>query len=89
VLRAAATGTWSLHEKKIVPDEIPQIQDAVTDWTDVHKVNLVITTGGTGFAVRDVTPEVVPFPTHARVLITGDFTVVGEARAGIGAFDVN
>ena len=50
--------TWSVASLKIVPDEIPAIQSQVKQWTDTEYLNLVITCGGTGFAVRDVTPEV-------------------------------
>ncbi|XP_069573534.1 gephyrin a isoform X2 [Brachyistius frenatus] len=42
---------------KIVPDEIDEIKDTLLDWCDEHELNLILTTGGTGFAPRDVTPE--------------------------------
>lgn len=42
-------------EKIIVPDETDKIISALK--TECERANLVITTGGTGFAARDVTPE--------------------------------
>nr|XP_046147853.1 gephyrin isoform X1 [Oncorhynchus gorbuscha] len=42
---------------KIVPDEIDEIKETLVDWCDEKELNLVLTTGGTGFAPRDVTPE--------------------------------
>ncbi|XP_062295850.1 gephyrin a isoform X1 [Scomber scombrus] len=42
---------------KIVPDEIDEIKDTLLDWCDEQELNLILTTGGTGFAPRDVTPE--------------------------------
>lgn len=41
----------------IVPDEIPAIKEKLLHYCDTLKVNVVITTGGTGFSGRDVTPE--------------------------------
>lgn len=41
----------------IVPDEIPQIKAELTKMADIDNCSLIITTGGTGPAVRDVTPE--------------------------------
>lgn len=41
----------------VVPDEIPKIENAIIDMIDNQGCSLVVTTGGTGPAVRDVTPE--------------------------------
>lgn len=41
----------------IVPDERPQIEAALTAAADSGEVELLVTTGGTGFSPRDVTPE--------------------------------
>jgi len=41
----------------VVPDEQPQIEAALLDLTDGQHVDLILTTGGTGPALRDVTPE--------------------------------
>ena len=41
----------------IVPDERPVIAGMLLDWADEAELDLVLTTGGTGFAPRDVTPE--------------------------------
>jgi len=40
-----------------VPDEREQIEKTLIEWADARHLNLIITTGGTGFAPRDVTPE--------------------------------
>ncbi len=42
---------------RVVPDEIPAIRAAIEDLCDRERCALVITTGGTGPAPRDVTPE--------------------------------
>lgn len=52
---------WDVVKTKIVPDEPERIKDALLEWTDGPKeeaLNLVVTSGGTGFAVTDNTPEV-------------------------------
>ncbi|TRY68016.1 hypothetical protein DNTS_014396 [Danionella cerebrum] len=48
-------GTISAY--KVVPDEIDEIKETLVDWCDEKELNLILTTGGTGFAPRDVTPE--------------------------------
>ncbi|XP_040267260.1 gephyrin isoform X3 [Bufo bufo] len=48
-------GTISAY--KIVPDEVEDIKESLIDWCDEKELNLILTTGGTGFAPRDVTPE--------------------------------
>ena len=42
---------------QIVPDEKEQIQDVLIKCADQMKISLVLTTGGTGFSPRDITPE--------------------------------
>jgi len=43
--------------KEIVPDERDVIAATLRAWADEERLDLVLTTGGTGFAPRDVTPE--------------------------------
>src|SRR6267142_864914 len=42
---------------KILPDDVHAIADALREFADREDVNLIVTTGGTGFAPRDNTPE--------------------------------
>jgi molybdopterin adenylyltransferase len=44
-------------EYAIIPDEFERIRDTLVAWTDKARLDLILTTGGTGFAPRDVTPE--------------------------------
>jgi molybdopterin adenylyltransferase len=56
-LKAAAAGYgWKVQAEGLVPDEKRDIQRAVREQI-AQGCNLVLTTGGTGVALRDVTPE--------------------------------
>ncbi len=44
-------------EYRLVPDEQPAIEAALRELADAHRCPLIVTTGGTGPAPRDVTPE--------------------------------
>ncbi len=46
-----------LAKYEIVPDEIERIRNTLINWADEMGLDLILTTGGTGFAPRDVTPE--------------------------------
>jgi molybdenum cofactor synthesis domain-containing protein len=48
---------WMVVEQQIVPDERDAIRGILIDWCDEQRLNMIFTTGGTGFAPRDVTPE--------------------------------
>src|SRR4051812_10313061 len=47
----------TLAARALVPDETVEIVRTLTGWCDNDQADLVITTGGTGLAPRDVTPE--------------------------------
>ena len=48
-----------LASRAIIPDDVAAIRHQVTAWADDPMVDVILTTGGTGFAPRDVTPEAV------------------------------
>ena len=48
-----------LAGKAIVNDDIEAIRDQVSAWTGDADVDLIISSGGTGFSPRDVTPEAI------------------------------
>ena len=41
----------------IIPDETDQIKEAIINFADVKKLDLILTTGGTGVSPRDLTPD--------------------------------
>lgn len=55
-LEAYLTSPWE-PVTRLIPDEQPEIEQALTELVDQHQCTLVVTTGGTGPAKRDVTPE--------------------------------
>lgn len=49
----------ALAGRALVPDDVEAIRGQVSAWVGDDGVDVIITTGGTGFADRDVTPEAV------------------------------
>lgn len=64
---------YSVHCKKIVPDDLSKIIDTLTSWVDIEELALIVTSGGTGLSPRDVTPQA------TRKVI--DYEVPGMAEA--------
>jgi len=48
---------WEVSVTEIVPDELDVIAETLIRWSDDGIVDVILTTGGTGFAPRDITPE--------------------------------
>lgn len=48
---------WSVVRTIIVPDEEELIKKTLISWADSNELDVILTTGGTGFAPSDVTPE--------------------------------
>ena len=67
----ALTSPWELITR-LIPDEQDAIEAALIELVDVQKCHLVLTTGGTGPARRDVTPEA------TRAIATKEMPGFGE-----------
>ncbi len=48
---------WEVSNIATLPDEQDQITELLAKWADAGDLDLIFTSGGTGFAPRDVTPE--------------------------------
>jgi len=48
---------WQVVRTAILPDDLDKIRETLSSWADSGAVDVLITTGGSGFAPRDVTPE--------------------------------
>ena len=48
---------WSVTKQSILPDEESAIREILASWADSQDLDILLTTGGTGFSPRDVTPE--------------------------------
>ncbi len=48
---------WQVVRSEIVADELTMICDRLIEWADSDEFDVILTTGGTGFSPRDVTPE--------------------------------
>ncbi|MFD2675766.1 molybdenum cofactor biosynthesis protein B [Camelimonas lactis] len=80
VQRARAAG-HRLAGKAIVQDDVTAIRAQVMSWINSPDVDIVISTGGTGFAPRDVTPEAIR-PLFRREM-DGFSVVFHQASAGV------
>ncbi|MCY0895419.1 MAG: MogA/MoaB family molybdenum cofactor biosynthesis protein [Alicyclobacillaceae bacterium] len=73
LIRLAADIGLALHRHSVVPDEQRIISAALEELASAPAVRVILTTGGTGLAARDVTPE--------ATLAVVDRTVPGMAEA--------
>lgn len=64
---------WLVEEQAVVPDDREAIEGMLTQWADGLALDVILTTGGTGFAPRDVTPEA------TRAVITRSAPGLAEA----------
>jgi molybdopterin adenylyltransferase len=48
---------WSVDKQQILPDDQSAIRERLLNWVDNGELDVILTTGGTGFSSRDVTPE--------------------------------
>ena len=48
---------WEVTNSEIVPDDFIAIRNTLSNWADSGECDVILTTGGTGFSARDITPE--------------------------------
>jgi molybdopterin adenylyltransferase len=48
---------WQVVQTDILPDELMILRDRLATWADSGDLDVILTTGGTGFSPRDITPE--------------------------------
>ena len=61
----------------IIPDERDQIEATLCEWSDEKHLHLILTTGGTGLAPRDITPEA------TRAVIDREAPGIAEAMRAV------
>jgi len=76
----------TVAERAVVADDVEQIRACVKQWIAAPAVDVVITTGGTGFTGRDVTPEAVePLFEKRMEGFSTMFLMVSHAKIGTSA----
>jgi len=48
---------WQVLRQQIIPDDFSAIRQLLANWSESGDLDVILTTGGTGFSPRDVTPE--------------------------------
>ena len=48
---------WKIDRTAIVADDMDALRETLSTWADGNQLDVILTTGGTGFSPRDVTPE--------------------------------
>ena len=69
---------WSVVKQAILPDNESAIRATLIEWADGGDADIILTTGGTGFSPRDVTPEA------TRSVIDRDAPGLTEAMRAAG-----
>lgn len=76
---------WRVVSLEIVPDELGLLQEKLVAWADGGEIDVILTTGGTGFSPRDVTPEATsaiierPAPGMAEAMRSASLAVTPHA----------
>lgn len=57
LVEAVTARGWQVVRTAVLPDDLTRLRDTLAAWADEGVCDVLLTTGGTGFAPRDVTPE--------------------------------
>ena len=76
---------WYVVHYEIIPDDLQPLRELLAAWADSDDLDVILTTGGTGFGQRDVTPEATrsvierPAPGLAEAMRTASLKVTPHA----------
>ena len=77
LVRAVQEAGWLVAQTAVIPDDFQDIVNVLTSWANDELCSVILTTGGTGFSPRDITPEA------TRAVIDRDAPGLAEVmRAG-------
>lgn len=68
---------WSVVKQSLLPDDEAAIREILMSWAEDGEMDVILTTGGTGFSPRDVTPEA------TRAVIERDAPGLAEAMRAV------
>ena len=57
LIAKVAEKDWQTINYQVIPDDYERIKSLLVSWCDSELLDVILTTGGTGFSPRDVTPE--------------------------------
>jgi molybdopterin adenylyltransferase len=57
LVKAVIDQGWKVIRNIILPDDLEPLASTLAEWADSGEMDVILTTGGTGFSPRDVTPE--------------------------------
>jgi molybdenum cofactor synthesis domain-containing protein len=80
IVQWSATQRYEVVVRSIVPDETALIAGKLARWADSGTVDVILTTGGTGLTVRDVTPEATTSVLERRAPGIAEALRAGPAR---------
>lgn len=69
---------WAVMRQTVLPDDEMVLRETLSVWADRDDLDVILTTGGTGFARRDVTPDA------TRAVITREAPGIAEAMRAAG-----
>jgi molybdopterin adenylyltransferase len=58
---------WTVAARRVLPDEVMEIAKVLVELAEGGEVDVILTSGGTGLALRDVTPEATRAVAHREV----------------------
>ncbi len=73
LVKLVAEKGWTVVRTAILPDDLESLTETLSAWSDMGDLDVILTTGGTGFGPRDVTPEA------TRAVVTREAPGLAEA----------